>query len=346
MSDNARPDDGTTEGNLTPPPAAPGYGMPPAAPPYGVPTAPPAYGAPPAGGYAPPSYPPPAYGAGTAPTPPGLAPGQPGSYPPGATYRPAPSPYGYTAPAARTNPLAITALVSSLVGIVFGWTWVLSIGVVVGVITGHIALSQIRRTGEQGRGMALAGVIIGWVAIGLLVLLLLAIGMFAAIGATSTTIGCLSAADGVAWKDRDHLGPLMKNRATQSATSLRRAPRDDAQSRMRKYFIMMSVRVVCFVLMVVITPYGWHTGILAVGAVLLPYLAVVVANVGSDGRDVKAVPPERQLMAAAEVPPAPARPDIIRIQESPASTAASTPPPTDGRPDAGIPHDSAPTADT
>ena len=84
----------------------------------------------------------------------------------------------------------------------------------------------------------------------------------------------------------------MKNRATQSATSLRRAPRDDAQSRMRKYFIMMSVRVVCFVLMVVITPYGWHTGILAVGAVLLPYLAVVVANVGSDARDVTAVPVE------------------------------------------------------
>lgn len=190
MSDNAQPNDGTADGNLTPPPAAPGYGVPPAAPPYGVPPAPPTYGGPPAAGYAPPSYPPPAYGAGTAPVPPaapGLTHAQAGSYPPGATYRPAP--YGYAAPAARTNPLAITALVSSLVGVVFGWTWVLSVGVIVGVITGHIALSQIRRTGEQGRGMALAGVIIGWVAIGLLVLLLLAIGMFAAIGATSSTIG-------------------------------------------------------------------------------------------------------------------------------------------------------------
>ncbi|RZI91971.1 MAG: DUF3099 domain-containing protein [Microbacterium sp.] len=138
----------------------------------------------------------------------------------------------------------------------------------------------------------------------------------------------------------------MKNRATQSATSLRRAPRDDAQSRMRKYFIMMSVRVVCFVLMVVITPYGWHTGILAVGAVLLPYLAVVVANVGSDARDVTAVPPERQLTAAAEAPPAPARPDVIRIQESPSPPppasreSADAPPPADPRPE------SAPTADT
>lgn len=190
MSDNAQPNDDRAEGNLTPPP--PAYGTPPAGPAYGAPPAAPAYGAPAAPGYAPPSYPPPAYGAGSAPTPPmapGLAPGQPGAYPPGATYRPAPSAYGYGAPAARTNPLAITALVSSLVGVVFGWTWVLSVGVIVGVITGHIALSQIRRTGEQGRGMALAGVIIGWVAIGLLVLLLLAIGMFAAIGASSSTIG-------------------------------------------------------------------------------------------------------------------------------------------------------------
>lgn len=110
----------------------------------------------------------------------------------------------------------------------------------------------------------------------------------------------------------------MKSRSPQSATSLRRAPHDDAQARMRKYFIMMSVRVICFVLMVVITPYGWHTGVLAVGAVLLPYLAVVVANVGSDTDVVSAVPPERQLAAPPENAPdaSPARPAVVRIEES------------------------------
>lgn len=108
----------------------------------------------------------------------------------------------------------------------------------------------------------------------------------------------------------------MKNKDTQSATSLRRAPGDDAHSRMSKYFIMMSVRVVCFVLMVVITPYGWHTWVLAVGAIFLPYLAVVVANVGSDAREVTAVAPERQIGASSPEPPASTSPGVIRIQES------------------------------
>jgi hypothetical protein len=33
----------------------------------------------------------------------------------------------------------------------------------VGAILGHVAMGQIKKTGEQGRGIALAGVIIGWV---------------------------------------------------------------------------------------------------------------------------------------------------------------------------------------
>lgn len=116
----------------------------------------------------------------------------------------------------------------------------------------------------------------------------------------------------------------MKNRAPQSATSLRRAPHDDAHARMTKYFIMMSVRVVCFVLMVVITPYGWHTGIFAVGAVLLPYLAVVVANVSSDGDEADAVPPERELAAGPATPPPAPAPTVIRIAEAdPTPPAAS-----------------------
>ena len=120
----------------------------------------------------------------------------------------------------------------------------------------------------------------------------------------------------------------MKNRETQSATSLRRAPSDDAHSRMTKYFVMMSVRVVCFVLMVVITPYGWHTWLLAVGAIFLPYLAVVVANVGSDAREVTGVAPEGQIAAAAPEPPAPSSPAIIRIQESGPPSERRPEPPT------------------
>jgi hypothetical protein len=103
----------------------------------------------------------------------------------------------------------------------------------------------------------------------------------------------------------------------QSATSLPPAPRDEVSSRMTKYFIMMSVRVACFVLMVVVTPYGWYTWVFALGAVVLPYIAVVVANVGSDTKPVVADSPERALPAAPASPPVAQGPTVIRIDEQP-----------------------------
>ncbi|RAZ34588.1 DUF3099 domain-containing protein [Microbacterium sp. SMR1] len=108
--------------------------------------------------------------------------------------------------------------------------------------------------------------------------------------------------------------------ATPSATSLPRAPRDDSNRRMTKYFIMMAVRVVCFVLMVVIAPYGWHTAALAVGAIFLPYFAVVIANVGDDVREPAAVSPLAALPERPEESPSkpqePAKPTVIEIRES------------------------------
>lgn len=56
--------------------------------------------------------------------------------------------------AAKTNVLAIVSLVTSILG--FG---------LIGVITGHIGLNQIKQTGEEGRGLAIAGLIIGYVSI-------------------------------------------------------------------------------------------------------------------------------------------------------------------------------------
>ena len=37
--------------------------------------------------------------------------------------------------------------------------------VILGLIFGHIALSQIKKTGERGRGLALTAVIVGWLAV-------------------------------------------------------------------------------------------------------------------------------------------------------------------------------------
>jgi hypothetical protein len=61
----------------------------------------------------------------------------------------------------RNNPLSIASLVCSLVGIIPVWGFV---GSVLGVVFGFVSRSQIRRSGgmQQGSGMALAGIIIGF----------------------------------------------------------------------------------------------------------------------------------------------------------------------------------------
>lgn len=103
----------------------------------------------------------------------------------------------------------------------------------------------------------------------------------------------------------------------QSATSLPRAPRDEAAARSRKYLIMMAVRIVCFILMVVITPYGWYTWVFGLAAVFLPYIAVVTANVAQDVRSTgPETPAARALPSAPETPPVVAQDRVIRIEES------------------------------
>ncbi len=79
---------------------------------------------------------------------------------------PLPPNYGPVGPApqAGTNGLAIASLVLSILGLFCG------IGAIAGIVTGFIARSQIRRTGQAGDGLALTGIIIGFVSIVLSVL--------------------------------------------------------------------------------------------------------------------------------------------------------------------------------
>lgn len=103
----------------------------------------------------------------------------------------------------------------------------------------------------------------------------------------------------------------------QTATSLDRAPRDDESHRMRTYLLTMAVRTLCLVLMVVVVPYGWYTFLFAIGAVVLPYIAVVIANAAQAGRVTHAEAPETQALPAAPAQPEePRTPGVIRISES------------------------------
>lgn len=106
----------------------------------------------------------------------------------------------------------------------------------------------------------------------------------------------------------------------QPATSLPRAPKEDAGKRSTTYLIMMGIRLVCFALVLFVTPYSWYTWVFAAMAIFLPYLAVVVANVSANMTAPTALGPERMIEAArAEPVPRAAAPAtrIIRIDESP-----------------------------
>ncbi|MCL2453779.1 MAG: DUF4190 domain-containing protein [Micrococcales bacterium] len=93
------------------------------------------------------------------------------------------------APGPPSNGMAIASLISSLVGIL---VW--GIGAVVGVILGHIAMKQLRTSGEAGKGMATAGLIIGYIQIGfwvlaLLVWLVIIVGFFGIVGTAAVVSG-------------------------------------------------------------------------------------------------------------------------------------------------------------
>ncbi|MUL66098.1 hypothetical protein BOO86_16605 [Mycobacterium sp. CBMA 234] len=93
-----------------------------------------------------------------------------------------PMPIGYP-PARGTNGLAIASLVCSLLGLV-----TCAATSILGVIFGHIANSQIKRTGEEGQGMAIAGLIVGYIGVALLLVgVLFYFGLIAVILGSSHT---------------------------------------------------------------------------------------------------------------------------------------------------------------
>ena len=77
-------------------------------------------------------------------------------------YTAQPIPVGYVVPVVvrSTNSMAVASFVCSLLCLS-----------VLGIIFGHVALSQISRSGEDGRGLAIAGLVIGYILVGIGVLI-------------------------------------------------------------------------------------------------------------------------------------------------------------------------------
>ena len=75
------------------------------------------------------------------------------------------APGGQPAPmTARTSGPAVASLVTGL------FFWCFLVPGIVAIVLGHVALDQIDRSGGAvtGRGMAVAGIVLGWIGIGLL----------------------------------------------------------------------------------------------------------------------------------------------------------------------------------
>jgi len=72
----------------------------------------------------------------------------------------------------------------------------------------------------------------------------------------------------------------------QSVTSVDISPEDERRGRFIKYTIAMIIRVICIILAVVV-PLGWITLLFAVGAIFLPYFAVIIANADSRTNETK-----------------------------------------------------------
>lgn len=67
--------------------------------------------------------------------------------------------YGY-APPRSTNGMAVASLVLGIIGLVF-----CGLTSIPGVILGHIALNRIKKTGEEGSGMAIGGLVTSYITV-------------------------------------------------------------------------------------------------------------------------------------------------------------------------------------
>jgi hypothetical protein len=99
---------------------------------------------------------------------------------PAQAWQPQPMPGG----PGTTNGMAVAAMVCGIVQ--FCGLWFL--GTIPALVLGYMARKQIRQTGEQGDGMATAGIILGWVGVGLTILFVILIAVISTAVSHSTIV--------------------------------------------------------------------------------------------------------------------------------------------------------------
>ena len=94
-------------------------------------------------------------------------------------------------------------------------------------------------------------------------------------------------------RERTHDGADEVVSITSAAPSLT----DDVARRTRRYLIQMSIRVVCFAGAVLVD--HWTRWLLLLGAVVLPYVAVLLANAGGERGPAPLAGPEPPALPRA-----------------------------------------------
>ena len=101
----------------------------------------------------------------------------PGYFPPSYQGGYPPPGYGAYPPPRPTNGMAIASLV-------LGILWIYWLGSILALIFGYLARQQIAQRGESGDGIAIAGIVLGWIGVGVLALLVL----FLVLGAAMSVV--------------------------------------------------------------------------------------------------------------------------------------------------------------
>jgi Domain of unknown function (DUF4190) len=131
-----------------------------------------------------------------APTPPPYAPGPPPGF------------YGQPIPRRRTNGLAVASLV-------LGILWIYGVGAILALVFGYVSKRQIDQSNgtQSGRGLAIAGIVLGWIGVA---------GAVLAIAALSITFSSTKSI--VPTQPRDDAAACLAERAAvESATEAFRA---------------------------------------------------------------------------------------------------------------------------
>jgi hypothetical protein len=126
--------------------------------------------------------------------------------------------------------------------------------------------------------------------------------------------------------------PKSRRETAYLVTEARKPRSEDIAYRERRYLIMMAFRVACFVLTIVLfaSGAGWLAAIPAVGAIVIPYFAVVFANGGREPTSTRGFRAYEPKLPERYSGPPPDTPGSPHPPGQPAEGGAPGPPKNEG----------------